>query len=224
MKNFFIVTEGQSETNFVKRVMAQYFADRCSLIPITVVTKTDNRHGKVYKGGVGNYGQIKNTLSKILASASKNADSYVTTMFDFYRLPTDVPGVSDAKKISDPYKKVEMIEREMQKAEKYDVKFFFPYIELHEFEAMLFSDITKLGEAYFEDDLPALKECVKVQSNPELINDGAETAPSKRIMNCISNFDKANVGVDVLGKIGIENIAAKCRHFAEWLQCIEARL
>ncbi len=42
-----------------------YFASRCTLISITVVTKTDNRHGKIYKGGVGNYGQIRNTLLMI---------------------------------------------------------------------------------------------------------------------------------------------------------------
>lgn len=119
MKNFCIVTEGQSETNFVNRVMVPYFAGRCTLIPITVVTKIDSRHGKTYKGGVGNYGQIRNTLL--------------------------------------------------------------------------------------------------------MINDGAETAPLKWIMDCIGSFDKANVGVDVLRKIGIENIAGKCRHFAEWLQCIEER-
>lgn len=224
MKKFFVVTEGQSETNFVNRVMVPYFAGRCVLIPITVVTKTDSRHGKIYKGGIVNYGQMRNNLLKTLANASKGANSYVTTMFDFYRLPTDVPGILDSAKVNNPYEKVEIIEREIRNAEGYDGNFFFPYIELHEFEAMIFSDITKLEEAYFEDDLTALKECVKVYSNPELINDGAETAPSKRIMNCISCFDKANVGVDVLEKIGIEKIAAKCCHFAEWIRCIERRI
>lgn len=125
--------------------------------------------------------------------------------------------------MNDPYEKVELIESEILKAEKYNGKFFFPYIELHEFEAMLFSDITRLEEAYFENDLTALKECVKMQTNPELINDGAETAPSKRILNSITCFDKANVGVDVLERIGIENIARKCRHFAEWIKRIEER-
>jgi len=110
---------------------------------------------------------------------------------------------------------VKIIKQEILNAEGYDGKFFFPYIELHEFEAMLFSDITKMKEAYFEYDLTALKEYAKMQSNPELINDGAETAPSKRIINCIKCFDKANIGVDVLMKIGIENIAKKCRHFSE---------
>jgi len=224
MKRIFVVTEGQSETNFVNKVMVPYFAGRCILIPNTVVTKTDNRHGKTYKGGVVNYGQIRNTLLKTLAGASKSENTYVTTMFDFYRLPVDVPGIGDAEKTNDPYGKVELIERGILKEEGYDGRFFFPYIELHEFEAMLFSDITKLEEAYFEYDLTALKECVKIQSNPELINDGAETAPSKRIINCIHCFDKANVGVDVLEKIGIEEIAEKCRHFSEWMKKIEDRI
>lgn len=224
MKKIFIVTEGQSETNFVKKVMVPYFADRCILIPNTVITKTDNRRGRTYKGGVVNYSQIRNTLSKTLAVSSKDKDAFVTTMFDFYRLPTDVPGVMDSEKICDPYEKVELIERGILNSEGYDGKFFFPYIELHEFEAMLFTDITKLKEAYFEYDLTALEECIKVQSNPELINNGEETAPSKRILNYIDCFDKANVGVDVLGKMGIENIAEKCRHFSEWMNRIEERI
>lgn len=223
MKKIFIVTEGQSETNFVNRVMMPYFADKCILIPNTVITKIDYKHGKTYKGGVANYAQIRNTLLKTLTVSAKNKDSYVTTMFDFYRLPADVPGVADAIKVNDPYERVEIIEREIRKAEGYDGKFFFPYIELHEFEAMIFSDIAKLKEAYFEYDLTALEECVKIQSNPELINNGAETAPSKRILNCINCFDKANVGVDVLEKIGIENISEKCLHFSEWIKRIEER-
>ena len=171
-----------------------------------------------------NYDQIRNTLLKTLAISSKNKDSYVTTMFDFYRLPTDVPGVADVGKVNNPYEKVELIESAILKTEGYDGNFFFPYVELHEFEAMLFSDLTKLKETYFEYDLTELEECIKVQSNPELINNGEETAPSKRIIKCISCYDKANVGVDVLGKIGIENIAEKCHHFSEWIKCIEDRL
>lgn len=224
MKKIYVVTEGQSETNFIKRVIAPYFADRCILIPNTVVTKVDRRHGKTYKGGVSNYGQIRNTLSKTLAILSKDKDSYVTTMFDFYCLPSDVPGVSEAKKIVNPYEKAELIEREIRKKEEIDEKYFFPYIALHEFEAMLFSDISKLEEVYFEENLIALKECLEMQDNPELINDGPETAPSKRIIQCIRSYDKANVGVDVLGRIGVEGIAEKCRHFSEWMRKFEERI
>ena len=224
MKTIFVVTEGSSETNFVNRVLNPYFANRCVLIPNTVITSTDRKHGRIYKGGVANYEQIRNTMLKTLAVASKKRDSYVTTMFDFYRLPADVPGVADIERINDPYEKVRHIEKEIQKAEEYGESFFFPYIELHEFEAMLFSDLSKLEETYFEYDLKALQECVKEQNNPELINSGIETAPPKRIINCIDCYDKANVGVDVLAKIGVQNIAEKCHHFSEWLKRIEGRL
>ncbi len=118
MKTIFVVTEGPSETNFVKRVLSPYFASRCTLIPNTVITSTDRKHGRIYKGGVVNYEQIRNTMLKTLAVASKKRDSYVTTMFDFYRLPADVPGVADIEKINDPYEKVRHIERQIQKAEE----------------------------------------------------------------------------------------------------------
>lgn len=89
---------------------------------------------------------------------------------------------------------------------------------------MIFSDLSKLQEAYFEYNIKALFEYTKIQANPEMINDGEETAPSKRIINCIDCFDKANMGVDVLAKIGVKDIARKCRHFAEWIRDIERRI
>ncbi len=74
-----------------------------------------------------------------------------------------------------------IIERKIRETEGYDEEFFFPYSELYEFESMILSDVAKLEEEYFEYDLKALKECVKVQSNPELINDGEET--KRRLRN-----------------------------------------
>jgi hypothetical protein len=54
-----------------------------------------------------------------------------------------------------------------------------------------------------------------------LINDGFETAPSKRILKEIPEYDKVTAGVSVAGKIGIETLRAKCRHFSEWLAKLE---
>ena len=68
------------------------------LIPITVITKTDSRRRKTYKGGVASYGQIRNTLLNTLSSATKSINFYVTTIFDFYGLLTDLPRLPDAKK------------------------------------------------------------------------------------------------------------------------------
>lgn len=51
---------------------------------------------------------------------------------------------------------------------------------------------------------------------PELIDNGRETAPSKRILQVILDYDKVTAGVDSLKLVGIEKLMAKCSHFAEW--------
>ena len=63
---------------------------------------------KTYKGRVASYGQIRETLLNTLASATKSINSYVTTMFDFYVLPTDLLGVSDAEKANASNEKVKI--------------------------------------------------------------------------------------------------------------------
>lgn len=56
---------------------------------------------------------------------------------------------------------------------------------------------------------------------PELINNGLETAPSKRILHVIPDYDKVTAGVDSLKQVGIEKLMAKCSHFAEWVGKME---
>ncbi len=57
--------------------------------------------------------------------------------------------------------------------------------------------------------------------NPELIDGGATTAPSKRILKEIPEYDKVTDGVEVAGKIGLPLLRQKCRHFEEWLSALE---
>ncbi|MCI5222848.1 MAG: DUF4276 family protein, partial [Candidatus Electrothrix sp. AR4] len=57
--------------------------------------------------------------------------------------------------------------------------------------------------------------------NPELINDSPATAPSKRILDEISEYDKATAGVAVAEQIGLPMLRQKCRHFADWLVLLE---
>ena len=57
--------------------------------------------------------------------------------------------------------------------------------------------------------------------NPELIDDGPETAPSKRILEEIPEYDKVAAGVSVVGKIGLPVLRQKCAHFNGWLTKLE---
>jgi hypothetical protein len=97
-------------------------------------------------------------------------------------------------------------------------------IQLHEIEALLLTDPAKFDWHYLEHDraiarLVALSESV---SSPELINDSPETAPSKRIVEEIPDYQKAVAGPMIAQKIGIGAMRARCPHFAEWLATLEA--
>lgn len=221
MKRIFVVTEGQSETNFVKKVLDPYFLTMGkTLIPNMVCTKVDKSKGKMYKGGMSNYEKAHKTIEKCL-SYTKKTDTFVTTMFDFYGLPNDTPGMDKIKNCATKYDAVTVIEKEMMDNEKLSRPIYFPYIQLHEFEALLFTNLDFLAEHYFEYDIQPLKKCLIEKKNPELINDSKETAPSKRILSCIPDYDKAGVGVAILEKIGVDALCASCKHFSEWIDRIK---
>ena len=217
VKRVYVVTEGQSETNFVNKVLVPYFVDyEKLLIPTTVLTKSDEQKGRMYKGGMRSYAKAHLTIKRNL-SLVKDSDTFVTTMFDFYALPTDTPGYQDMASLTDPYKKILGIEKAMFDSEKLTKPVYIPYIQLHEFEALLFSNLDILADAYFEYDITPLKTCLAEKQNPELINNGAETAPSKRIIKCIPDYDKVTMGVSVLEKIGVDTLCKTCKHFSEWI-------
>lgn len=126
MKQIYVVTEGQTETNFVKRILNPYFSDFDKiLIPTTVVTSRDRKAGKVYKGGMQTFKKAHVTISNALAYARKS-NVFATTMFDYYRLPNDTPGMDKINSMTDPYQRVDIVEKEMLAYEKLDKSIWLP--------------------------------------------------------------------------------------------------
>ena len=221
MKKIFIVTEGPSEEHFAKAILAPHFLDyEKIIIPITILTKRDNRHGIMYKGGMSSYSKMQNSLEPVLKRSSRSEDSYVSTMVDFYALPTDTPGYANAMKYSDAYDKVRQLENSILQKVGHE-RHFKPYIQLHEFEALLFADIEQLSTEYFDCQIDELRQAISTQPNPELINNSFETAPSKRILKAIPAYDKTVAGIEVLRRIGLNKIRDKCRHFNDWITHLE---
>lgn len=215
-----VTAEGQTEQAFVKSVLAPHlvnhgvYADsRC------VLTSKDKRAGKAYRGGLTNYVKAKNDILSWLKE-DRSQGCRFTTMFDLYALPPDFPGYAQAKKQADPYMRVERLESAL--AEDLNDTRFVPYIQLHEFESLILADPQKLDWEYMEHDEPINNLTHMVGThNPELINDGPETAPSKRIIREIPEYDKVGAGVLVTEKIGLETLRGKCPHFAQWLTSLE---
>lgn len=153
----------------------------------------------------------------------RNAQKPFTTMCDLYALPNDFPEFEEAQKISDPYERVEQLENAL--FQDINDSRFIPYIQLHEFEALILSEPIKLEERFpnYQSEVKKLVSLCQSFESPELINDGEQTAPSKRIIQAIPSYEGAKVSVAPLmaQKIGLENIRQKCPHFNQWIERLE---
>lgn len=130
----------------------------------------------------------------------------------------------EAKREKDHYRRVTVLEEALAEdinGHLNDSR-FIPYIQLHEFEALILADPQKLEWEFFEHENPIQRLVAMVAregGDPELIDDGPTTAPSRRIIREIPEYEgrKATSGPLVAGKIGISALLRRCRHFAQWV-------
>jgi len=215
-----MIVEGQTEQNFVNQILKEHLALFHIFISVRRV-ETGRKRDRIYRGGMTTYLKAKRDIQRWLKE-DKNQDVRFTTMFDLYRLPEDFPGFYEAGNIN-PQDRVKYLEDAFQK----DIKEyrFFPYIQLHEYEALILTDPDSFicMFPHCRPQIVRLKELVKNFSSPELINDGEATAPSKRIINEIPDYEnlKPVAGPAIAKEIGLSAIRAGCEHFDTWIKRIE---
>ena len=139
----------------------------------------------------------------------------ITTMFDLYAMPSDTPGI-DNNSIN-IYDKAECIEKAITDniGNRFGNLLF--NLVLHEFEGLLFSDVSAFESIADSETLAILHNIRASFETPEHINDAPETAPSKRIKKAIPEYSKVSDGVDIAEQIGIDKISNECRHFEKWI-------
>ena len=216
------VVEGQTEERFVNTVLRYHFADQSIAIAAHCVTTRRDRRAKhvKHRGGLTTYAHARDDIRRWMQE-DHSGNARFTTMFDLYGLPTDFPRYADAAEASDPYARVEILEAAL--SEDIGDGRFIPYIQLHEFEALLFADPQKL-DTQFPDcpsEVQVLVETAQRLGSPELVDDGPNTAPSKRITAAaIPDYRsrKGSAGPIVAAKIGLPVLQSRCRHFREWLK------
>jgi hypothetical protein len=146
-------------------------------------------------------------------------------MFDLYALYADFPGTAEADKQQHvPYERVATLEKALSK-EMNDQR-LIPYIQLHEFETILYCQLNAF-EIYYANcarqiDVVA-QDAGPLLETPELIDDGQHTAPSKRIANHFPDYPdaKPDAPVAIATLIDLSVIRAKCPHFHSWLATLE---
>jgi Domain of unknown function (DUF4276) len=222
MANILILVEGQAEESFVKGLIAPYLLEfGLYATPIIITTKENPKGTNIKGGGTHNSNAYQKLIRKQVLDLLKDANAYVSTFFDYYGLPTDFPDLKICKNKQNLglniYQRVEGLEKAF--ASDIDNQRFIPYIQLHEFETLLFTDIR--GFEYSFGDTPSkvkqIQAIINQFSNPELINDSPQTAPSKRLLEIFPNYQKVVEGNVVALENSIENIISKCPHFEAWI-------
>lgn len=225
MTRLYAMVEGKSEQLFMERVISPHLIKAgVQAVAIQVATSRQSRRPDLAtKGGVLSYHQTQRELGR-LRSEHAGREVRFTSMIDYYALPDDFPGHEEARRLGSASAAVAALEQ----AWGQDVGDwrFIPYLQLHEFEALLLSDPERF-ESFYPDHKPAIRDLVaEVAScgNPEQIDDGVETAPSKRIAHHLPLYtrQKPTASSIVAQAIGLQTIRERCPHFAEWLTQLES--
>jgi len=215
----YITTEGQSERKFADDVLRPHLA-KFSIDVKSRVVLTNRKLGK--RGGILDFEKIHGDLQRLMRE-DRHPEARFTTMVDLYALPPEFPGWAEARNKTGPRERVEALEAAFQ-SNMGDSR-FLPHIQLHEFEALLYCDLAQLQQriADSEKAFAALAQEVRGMQ-PEDINEGVTTAPSKRIINHVPIYDrlKVRVGATAAAAIGLPRLRAKCPHFNEWVARLEA--
>jgi hypothetical protein len=206
-----IFCEGQTEETFVREVLARHF-ERLDIFVNPIILNNGSR-----KGGISTYGKVKFQIEK---KCKEDPNAWVTTLIDFYGLPSDFPNSAITTGLSS-IEKAKLIQQIFQ--ENIAQPNFIANLMIHEFESFLFSE----PEAFKNwcDDPQIVSSLSKIRhdfDSPEHINDGYITAPSRRILSIFSQYDKVLHGSLVALDIGLDTIRRECLMFNSWVDRIES--
>jgi len=223
MVRLYLFAEGQTEQTFADTLIKPQLAQFGVFMHNPVLIAHAKKKGQVHRGGGRNYFPMKNDIIRFLKQ-EKSPDVYFTTMIDLYSIHPNFPGLAESESMrNDPRQRVEFLEKRF--LDDIDDHRFIPYIQLHEYETYLFSDPTcfRFLDAGGTAEIEALQTIANQYETPELINDGQQTAPSKRIMAQFPDYEKAKstFGPQLAEQIGLQVIRDQCTHFDKWLSRLE---
>jgi len=218
-KRLIIIVEGGTEQEFVNKILMPYFHSK----QIFDVSAFQTKHSK---GGLSKYKYFKPDILNCIYQPN----TIVTTLVDFYGLPTNFPHFEEAKDLQNNYEKVEFLEKaikqDLENTQNQKFENFIPYIQLHEFEALIFSSKESIYNNFETHKInkPEIEKIFNEFQNPEEINNHPNTAPSKRLLKNIQGYNKIVDGVLILENTGLPKILERCPRFASWLDIIVSNL
>ena len=218
MGRVLIIAEGQTEEKFLKNIVFPYFYNKELFnIDVTILPSKITASGKRFKGGDVKSEKIITYAKKLISSA------YVTTFIDYYGINENFIGYQKSLKCPRIEDKKNCLEHSL--INEFNHRKFFPYIQMFEFEGLLFSDVNSF--IFIEDNQDKINKIsneIKDFETPEHINNSKLTAPSKRLEKWYPSYGKTTDGIIVAESIGMTTLLNSCPFFSDWINKIGTKL
>jgi len=223
MKRLLVHVEGQTEETFVNEVLAPHLFD-CGFEDVAARIIGSAR----IRSGIPAWQSARDDLVRQIKQTSRCCH---TTLVDYYRLPISRsrawPGRVEANRVSYP-RKARTVETAIFAAIEEELETelsptrFIPFVLMHEYEGLLFSDCESFARGIERPELAEDFQEIRDQFNsPEEINDSPETAPSRRVEKLVKGYNKPLLGTLAAIEIGLDVIREECPHFNQWLTRLE---
>lgn len=219
MTRVYVVVEGSTEESFINDVLKPVLWPReIFLYPILVGSPG-------HRGGNTSYARVKKDVVVLL---KQDPTAYCSMMVDFYGLGCGFPGTPLPPNLTN-LEKVTHIEKAVMEdfvttipELRANVR-FVPYLQLHEYEGLLFSNPAAFARGINMPTLAQQFERVRREfQTPEDINDDVNTAPSKRVVQLYPSYRKPLDGTRAAKAVGIDAMRRECPHFRDWVERLEA--
>ncbi len=228
MTRLLIHVEGETEETFVNELLAPHLTEMgYSKVSARLL---GNSRLRQRRGGIRAWTAVR---KDVLAHLRGDPGALATTMVDYYALPRSGPGEwpgRDAAARAPCPENGRIVQEKlladvcMQMGDRFDPTRFIPFVMLHEFEALLFSDCDRFAAGIGREELaPRFKEIRDAFASPEEIDDSPLTAPSKRIEGLMPGYQKPLHGNLAALSVGLAAIRSACPHFDSWIKELERR-
>jgi hypothetical protein len=227
MARVLIHVEGETEESFVNEILRDHlYRQGFTNVSARLV---GNARQRDRRGGIRAWSAVR---KDIIHHLREDPASLATTMVDYYALPQSGdrawPGRAEAGALPFPQKAatvenalLEDLCQEM--GGNFNPNRFIPFVMMHEFEGLLFSDCERFGRGICRPELTVHFQAIRDQfASPEEINDSPQTAPSKRLISLVEGYEKPLLGTLAVLEIGLDPIRRQCPHFDGWVSRLEA--
>ena len=217
--------EGQTEESFVNTVLAPHlFSFGYTSVSARLL---GNARQRSRRGGIRPWDSVRRD---ILNHLTGDQVTLATTMVDYYGLPDTWPGRKEGGQKGTLQARAASVEQAVlddiseSLGGSFEPRRFVPYVVMHEFEGLLFSDPDRFAQGMGMPDLSSELQAIRDEfDTPEEINDSPETHPSERIMELYKGYQKPLMGVQAAEEIGLDAIREECPLFDRWVEKLEQR-